>query len=128
MLFPADYLYTRRHQWLKLDGRKARIGLTVYAEHQAGTVSFFDFPEIGRVVRRGEKLCSLETVKAAVEIESPVSGRVVRVNEDLAANPLMFHVDPFAYWLVEVEMENDQELSSLLTAWQYELYLKEELS
>lgn len=124
MFFPEDRYYTKKHHWVKTKDNIAQIGLTAYVEHQAGTVSFFDFPAPGEKIESGAPLFKMETIKAAVEIDSPLTGRVIRANPEIASNPQLFNLEPFTHWLVELTMEKKNELSGFINLREYEEFLK----
>ncbi|HOP56726.1 MAG TPA: glycine cleavage system protein GcvH [Bacillota bacterium] len=115
------YLYTESHEWVKpLDDKTVLVGITDYAQAQLGTVVFVDLPEAGKQLKMHEELGAVESVKAASDIYSPVSGKVLEVNEDLVGEPEKINNDPYEAWLVKVELDDKSELQKLLSKADYE--------
>lgn len=121
----ANLLYSKEHEWvLQLDGNRVRIGISDYAQKQLGDIVFVENPEVDDEVTANESMGTIESVKTASEIYSPVSGTVVRVNEELDDAPEMINEQPYeAGWLVEVEISNSEELEALLNEDQYETFV-----
>lgn len=121
----ANLLYSKEHEWvLQLDGNRVRIGISDYAQKQLGDIVFVENPEVDDDVTANESMGTIESVKTASEIYSPVSGTVVRVNEELDDAPEMINEQPYeAGWLVEVEISNSEELDALLNENQYETFV-----
>ena len=124
---PAELKYTREHEWAKVDGDRARIGITAFAQEQLGDVVFVELPDIGRTLGAGEPFGSIESVKAVSEVFTPVAGAVVKINESLADEPEKVNSDPYGEgWMIRVKMANAGEVDSLLTAAEYEDFTKAE--
>ena len=123
----ANLLYSKEHEWvLQLDGNRVRIGISDYAQKQLGDIVFVENPQVDDEVTVNESMGSIESVKAVSELYSPVSGTVVRVNEDLNDTPETINEQPFqGGWLVEVEMANPEELESLLNEDDYQAFINE---
>jgi glycine cleavage system H protein len=121
----ANLLYSKEHEWvLQLDGNRVRIGISDYAQKQLGDIVFVENPEVDDEITANESMGTIESVKTASEIYSPVSGTVVRVNEELDDAPEMINEQPYkAGWLVEVEISNSEELEALLSEDQYETFV-----
>lgn len=115
-MIPSELRYTKDHEWIHVDGDRGRIGITAYAQEQLGDVVFVDLPQAGGAVSQGEQFGSIESVKAVSDLYSPVSGEVVEVNGDAAAQPEKVNEDPYGTWLIVVRLSNPDELSSLLDA------------
>lgn len=115
-MIPPELRYTKDHEWIRVDGDRGQIGITAFAQEQLGDVVFVDLPEAGRVVRQGEQFGSIESVKAVSDLYCPVSGEIVEVNADAAAQPEQVNQDPYAAWLIVVRLDNPDELASLLDA------------
>ncbi len=115
-MIPPELRYTKDHEWIHVDGDRGRIGITAYAQEQLGDVVFVDLPQAGGAVSQGEQFGSIESVKAVSDLYSPVSGEVVEVNGDAAAQPEKVNEDPYGTWLIVVRLSNPDELSSLLDA------------
>jgi glycine cleavage system H protein len=121
---PADLIYTKDHEWAKVDGRKARIGLTAYAQEHLGDIVFVDLPLVGKEIRQGEQLCVVESVKAASDVYAPLSGAVVEVNEALFSTPEKINQDPFGEgWVVILEISDPSESAKLMNAADYDKLL-----
>lgn len=112
--------YSKSHEWVKVEGKKAYFGITDYAQDHLGEVVFADFPEIGREIKIEESVAVIESVKAVADIYSPISGTVVEVNEALLDNPAEINSDPYNSWFIAVEMTNESELDALLNSSDYE--------
>ena len=115
-MIPPDLRYTKDHEWIRVEGERGRIGITAYAQEQLGDVVFVDLPQVGGAVTQGEQFGSIESVKAVSDLYAPVSGEVVEVNGDAAAQPEQVNEDPYGTWLIVVRLNNPDELSSLLDA------------
>lgn len=115
-MIPPDLRYTKDHEWIRVDGDRGRIGITAYAQEQLGDVVFVDLPQAGSSVTQGEQFGSIESVKAVSDLYCPVSGEVVEVNGDAAAQPEKVNDDPYETWLITVRLSNPDEVSSLLDA------------
>ena len=119
--YPADLKYHPEHDWARVDGDVATLGITWYAQDQLGEVVFFDPPEIGKSVTKDEPYAEVESVKAVSDVVSPVSGEIVEVNEALADAPENVNDDPYGEgWLVKVRISDPSELDSLMDAEAYE--------
>ena len=120
MKTPSELRYTKEHEWVKVEGKIATIGVTDYAQAELSDITFFEFPEIGRVVKQMEEIGVIETSKAVSEIFSPVSGKIVKVNTALDDAPDTLNSDPYgAGWLVKIEISDEVEIEQLLTADDY---------
>lgn len=117
---PEELRYTKDHEWAKVEGNRARIGITDHAQSELTDVVYVEFPSIGKTVAQGEVLGTVESVKAVSEIYSPVSGKVVEVNKVLDDTPEQVNKDPYgAGWMVLLELSNPAEASKLLDAAAY---------
>ena len=112
-------LYSDSHEWVKVDGDVAIIGVTDYAQTEMGDITYVDLPEVDDEVSQGEDFGALESVKASSELYSPVSGTVVAVNEALEDAPELVNEDAFANWIIKVQMSDKAELESLMDAAAY---------
>ena len=107
--------FTREHEWIRLDGDLATVGITDYAQQQLGDVVYVELPEIGRHVDKGAEAAVVESVKAASEVYAPVSGEVVAVNEALAGEPARVNADPMGEgWFLRLRLDDPQELDELM--------------
>ena len=112
--------YTETHEWLKIEGHNAIVGITDHAQTELTDIVFVELPEIGKEVKKGEELCVVESVKSVSEIYSPISGKIINVNKKLEDTPETVNESPYDDgWLVELKIENKSELDSLLDAEAY---------
>ncbi|MGF3554618.1 MAG: glycine cleavage system protein GcvH [Thermoplasmatota archaeon] len=112
--------YTETHEWLKLSGENAKIGITDHAQSQLTDIVFVELPKIGKEVKKGEELCVVESVKSVSEIYAPVSGKVVNINKKLEDAPEIINKSPYDDgWLVEIKIKDKTEIDSLLDAESY---------
>ncbi|MGX8697829.1 MAG: glycine cleavage system protein GcvH [Prevotella sp.] len=114
--------YSESHEYVKVDGDFAYIGITDYAQHALGNVVYVDLPEVDDEVEAGEEFGAVESVKAASDIISPVSGTVVEVNEALEDQPELLNQDAYENWIIKVELSDKAELESLMDAKAYEAF------
>jgi len=119
MMYPKEFKYTKDHEWVQVLDGEGRIGITDYAQKQLGDIVYLDLPEPGKVVKQGQVLGTVESVKAVSEIFSPVSGEVVKVNKELAEKPEKVNAAPHESWMVAVKLSNPAEINNLLDATQY---------
>ncbi|RMA92577.1 glycine cleavage system protein GcvH [Hydrogenothermus marinus] len=119
--------YTKDHLWVKIEGSDdATVGITDYGQHQLGDVVYVELPEINKEVEAGEKVASVESVKAAVDIFSPLTGQIISINEDLKDEPDLINTDPYGDgWVFEIKMSDPSEVEDLMTATDYKVYLQE---
>ncbi len=118
-MYPNDFKYTKDHVWVKVSGAEGQIGITDYAQKQLGDIVYLDLPEPGKVVKQGQVLGTVESVKAVSEIFSPVSGEVVGVNKELSEKPEQVNSAPHESWMVKVKLSDPAEVNNLLDANQY---------
>ncbi len=124
---PDDVKYHREHSWVRVEGNKATIGITDYAQQQLGDIVYVELPEIDTEIDADSELSEVESTKATSPLVSPVSGTVVEVNEDLADTPELINEDPYGNgWLAVLELTDPAELSDLLSKAEYEKFLQEE--
>ena len=116
---PDDIRYTDEHEWARITGDIARIGVSDYAQDQLGDIVFVELPAVGDTIARGEVFGTLESVKAVSELYLPLSGEVVAVNTALTDAPELINQDPYAAWIVEVRPTDASEYDQLLTAAAY---------
>jgi glycine cleavage system H protein len=120
MAYPTDLKYTKDHEWIRVAGDTAEIGITDYAQQQLGDVVYVDLPEVGRTIAAGESFGSIESVKAVSELFAPMSGEVVEVNAHLSDHPEDVNKRPHATWMVKVRLSDPGAAASLLDSGQYE--------
>ena len=126
MEFPTNIKYTNEHEWIRLEGDTAYVGITDYAQHALGNVVYVDMPDVDDEVEAGEDFGAVESVKAASDLISPVSGTVVEVNEALEDEPELINKDAFEDWIIKVELSDKTELDNLMDAAAYEKHCEEE--
>ncbi|MDD5782854.1 MAG: glycine cleavage system protein GcvH [Muribaculaceae bacterium] len=112
--------YSESHEFVRIEGEYAYVGITDYAQHQLGNVVYVDMPDVDDEVAQGEEFGAVESVKAASDLISPVTGTVVEVNEELADNPQLINEDAFSNWIIKVKVDDTEELKNLLDAKGYE--------
>ncbi len=126
MEYPSDLKYSKEHEWARVEGDRATVGITDYAQDQLGDVVYVELPSPGAEVKFMEPFGVIESVKAASDLFSPVSGSVVEVNERLEDEPELVNNSPYGDgWMIMVEMSNPSELDQLLSADEYAAYIKE---
>lgn len=124
--YPNDLRYTNDHEWVRINGKIATVGITAYAVEQLGDITLIDLPKEGEKFARGAQLATVESVKAVSDIYAPVSGSVVKVNVPVGDSPEMLNEDCYDEgWIVELEMSNPSEVDQLMTSTQYEKELSD---
>ena len=103
-MYPSDLKYTKDHEWIRLGGGNAKVGITDYAQKQLGDVVYLELPQVGRALKKGEVFGTIESVKAVSELYSPVDGDVTEVNSALAQNPEAVNKDPHGSWMIAVKV------------------------
>lgn len=126
MPYPADFKYTKEHEWIKHDGATATIGITNYAQDSLGDIVFVDLPKVGAELTAGKTFGSVESVKAVSDLYAPASGTVTEVNQELATAPEKINKDAHGSWMLKIQLKNPDELKSLLAASDYEKFVSEE--
>jgi glycine cleavage system H protein len=126
MAYPADYKYTKEHEWLKLDGTTGTIGITDYAQNSLGDIVFVELPKVGQKITAGQTFGSVESVKAVSDLFAPVSGTVSEINEALNTTPEQVNKDANATWMIKVQVDNAGDTGQLLSADDYEKFVAEE--
>jgi len=116
----SDLKYTDTHEWLKISGDTAKVGITDHAQSELTDIVFVELPAVGKEVKKGDELCVVESVKSVSEIFSPVSGKVKKINKNLEDTPETINKNPYDEgWLVEIEVKDKSELNNLLDADSY---------
>ncbi len=125
-LIPEDLYYTKEHTWVKVEENLAVIGITDYGQDQLGTIVYVELPQKGDFVDAGDKVVSVESLKATVDIFSPLTGKITNINEELNDEPDLINSEPYiSGWLYEIELKDPSEMEDLLTAEDYKVYLEE---
>jgi len=120
----AGLLYSGSHEWVKIEGDEAYIGISDFAQEELGDISYVDMPEVDEEIEKGETFGAVESVKAASDLYAPVSGTVIEVNEELEDAPEKVNEDPYGAWIIKVKISDKSELDSLLDAEKYEKVCK----
>lgn len=124
--YPEDLKYTKEHEWAKVEGGRARVGITDYAQRELGDVVFVELPKVGTRLRQMQPFGVVESVKAVSDLFAPLSGEVVEVNTALAERPDLVNQDPYGEgWMIVIAVAEPKDLDQLLAARQYEQYLSE---
>lgn len=118
--------YSKDHEWVKVEGDKAYIGISDFAQDALGDIVFVELPEVGSDLAQGEALGSVESVKAASDVYCPVSGKVIEVNEALVDDPALLNEDPYENWMICVELTEKDQLDQLMNSAEYEDFCNEE--
>jgi glycine cleavage system H protein len=118
-MYPSELKYSKDHEWVRLDGTDAQVGITDYAQKQLGDVVYLELPEVGRTLKKGEVFGTIESVKAVSELYAPLSGEVTEVNSRLTEKPEAVNTDPHGSWMILVKVADPAEASDLLDASQY---------
>jgi glycine cleavage system H protein len=122
--YPEDLLYHEEHDWVRIDGDSAIFGITWYAQDALGEVVFFDAPDVGAELSKGQPYAEIESVKAVSDVIAPLSGKIVEVNEALSQTPETVNEDPYGQgWLVKVQLSDPSEKESLMSAADYQVNL-----
>ncbi len=120
MSLPQDLKYTKEHEWVKVDGVTATIGITDHAQGELGDIIFVEFPDIDQEIEKDEPFGTIEAVKTVADLFAPISGTVTEINEDLEDSPESVNSDPYGEgWIVKVSIDNAGELDELMTPEQY---------
>ncbi len=124
-MYPSENLYTREHEWVRVEDDVCVLGITEFAQHELGEVVFVELPEVGQVFDAGDELGTIESVKAVAEIYTPVAGEVIEVNESVSDDPELLNEDPHGEgWLIKIRFSSASDLKELMKADQYEEYVK----
>lgn len=124
-MVPKELRYTETHEWARLEDGKVRVGITDHAQKSLGDIVFVELPARGKTVQKGERVATVESVKAVGEVFAPLSGKVLEVNEALTTSPELINKDPYGQgWLFVLEVADPREWESLLTPQAYEELVK----
>lgn len=126
MSTPLDLRYSKEHEWVKIEGGNARIGITHFAQAELGDIVFVELPQIGDELKKDEPFGSVESVKTVSELYAPISGKVIEVNADLEDSPEHVNESPYEQaWMVVIESPKEEEIGGLMTAEQYKEMINE---
>lgn len=126
MAYPANYKFTKEHEWIEVDGTKGTVGITDYAQSSLGDIVFVDLPKVGDKVEAGKIFGSVESVKAVSDLYAPASGTITAVNEELKDAPEKINADANATWMLKLDLTDAAEADGLLSAADYEKFISEE--
>ncbi len=123
---PEDYKYTQEHEWVRVEGDVAVVGITDFAQQQLGDVVYVELPEPGAGVEQNQPFGSIDSVKTASDLYSPLTGEVIEVNENVNSDPALVNSDPYQDgWMIKVRPSDVSQLDSLMTSEQYAEYIKD---
>ncbi len=126
MSIPKELRYSKEHEWVKVEGERAQIGISDFAQSELGDIVFVELPEVGDEITLDQPFGSVESVKTVSELYAPVSGKVVEINEELNDSPEFVNESPYEKaWMITVELSDSSEVDKLMTAEQYEEMIKE---
>lgn len=126
MPYPADRKYTKEHEWIKVEGKNASVGITHYAQDSLGDIVFVEVPKVGAELTVGKTFGTVESVKAVSDLYAPASGTVAEVNGELATAPEKVNKDAHSAWMIKLTLKDPKELDALLSAADYEKFVGEE--
>jgi glycine cleavage system H protein len=126
MAYPTDFKYTKEHEWIKVDGNSATVGITDHAQESLGDIVFVELPKPGTEITKGKTFGSVESVKAVSDLYAPASGTVAEVNGELATSPEKINKDAHGSWMLKLTLKDPNELNGLLSATDYEKFVAEE--
>jgi len=122
---PTDLRYHEEHEWIRVDGKQATMGISNFAQDALGDIVFIDMPKVGTAVTAGQQIGEVESTKTTSSIYTPVTGKIVNVNADLKDHPEVVNADPYGKgWMVVIELSDPGQVNGLMTAAQYEEFLK----
>ncbi|MBM7562962.1 glycine cleavage system protein GcvH [Fusibacter tunisiensis] len=126
MKIASGLYYTKDHEWVKLEGDVALVGITDFAQHQLGSIVYVELPEVDDAFEAEDNFGTIESVKAASDMLMPVSGTIVEVNEELDDDPALINGDPYENWICKIKLDNAADLEELMNAGEYEAFCNEE--
>ena len=120
MSLPADLKYTKEHEWTRIDGNIATVGVTEFAQSELGDIAWLEMPEVGDETKIGETFGTIEAVKTVEDLYAPISGRIIEINSELLDSPELVNDDPYGRgWIVKLEISDEAEIAKLLSADDY---------
>lgn len=123
-MYPSDRLYTKEHEWLRVEEGQCTLGITTYAQHELGEIVFAELPEVGQSFDAGDEIGTIESVKAVAEVYTPVAGEIVEANEAVVDDPEVLNDDPQgAGWLVKIKLAGAVDETGLMSADEYRQYI-----
>jgi glycine cleavage system H protein len=123
-MIPEELLFTDQHEWARVEGNIATMGISFFAQHSLGDVTFIELPAVGQNLGKGDEACAIESAKAAASIYAPLSGSVTDVNTEIEDDPALINSDPYGEgWICKIELSDTAELDSLMNAAKYGEFL-----
>jgi glycine cleavage system H protein len=126
MPYPAEYKYTKEHEWIKVEGNTATIGITTYAQDSLGDIVFVELPKVGSEITAGKTFGTVESVKAVSDLFAPATGTVTEVNGALATAPESINKDAHSAWMLKISLKDPSQVNALLSSADYEQFVSEE--
>ena len=127
MEFPESLLYTKEHEWIKVEANEATVGITDYAQKELGDIVFVELPDVNEELEQSKRFGVVESVKTVSDLLSPLNGKVIEVNTSLEAEPELVNASPFENgWMLKLEIKNKEEIKTLLSAADYKKFVEEE--
>lgn len=126
MKIVSGLYYTKDHEWVKVEGNTALVGITDFAQHALGAIVYVELPEVDEEVEGEESFGTIESVKAASDMLMPITGTILEVNEDLENDPSLVNADPYENWIMKISIANQSDLDELMNAEEYEAFCNEE--
>tara|TARA_B100001964_G_scaffold210408_1_gene244744 strand:- start:401 stop:790 length:390 start_codon:yes stop_codon:yes gene_type:complete len=127
MEFPESLLYTKEHEWVKVEANEATVGITDYAQKELGDIVFVELPDVNEELEQSKRFGVVESVKTVSDLFSPLNGKVIEVNTSLEAEPELVNASPFENgWMLKLEIKNKEEIKTLLSAADYKKFVEEE--
>ena len=124
MNVPGNLKYTKDHEWLKVEGEEALVGISDYAQHELGDIVFIEVETVGEILQKGESFGTIEAVKTVSDIYMPVGGEILAFNDALIAKPEILNQDPYeAGWMIRIKINNQEEIGHLLSAADYLIHI-----
>ena len=125
-MYPEHLKYSKEHEWVRVDDETVVVGITAYAQEQLGDVVYVELPELGAELTQFSPCGTIESVKTVSDLYAPVSGEVIKINEELDESPELINDDPYGTgWILEVKLSNPDELNQLLSAQEYDAFVQE---
>ncbi len=124
-MYPTDYLYSREHEWIRVEDDICILGITDFAQQELGEVVFVELPEVGQVFDANDEIGTIESVKAVAEVYTPVAGEIIEINDAVVDDPELLNEDPHSEgWLLKIRFSSADDLKQLMKAQQYEEFVK----